>query len=139
MRIGRILAVTGTLALLGCLAGAIGACLVILVVVVVRGWPADPEFTIWFVLGIASIIGGVLGIVAAPILSWTLLRRVPIWRSATETALAAGIVATSALVLAHGNLPITLAATIMAALLAAARLRWSFRNDRTAVELNTAS
>ena len=139
MRIGRILAVTGILALLGGVSGAIGACLVILIAGVVRGWPSDVDFTISFVLVIASMIGGILGVVAAPILSWTLLRRVPIWRSATETALAAGIAATCALILAHGSIPIALVATIVAALLAAARLRWSFREDHAAVEVNTAA
>lgn len=126
MRIGRVLAVTATLAILGGLAGAIGGCVVIAIAMIFEGSPG-PYITMLDLLAVASAAGGVCGLLVAPLLSWTMLRNVPIWRSATETALAAGAAATGALILTGGNPASSLVATAIAALLAAARLRWTFR------------
>ena len=131
MRIGRILAVTGALALVGALAGAVGGVLLFGLFVAVLGVPMNSSVSVWQALGVASAAGGVCGIVAAPILSWTVLREVPIWRSAGETALVAGISTMAAFVLLAVSPLVTLSIPILATVLAAARLRSSYRKRRS--------
>jgi hypothetical protein len=133
MRLGRILTVTAALALLGALGGALGGLLLfglVGLVVAVLGVPMNSNVGIWQAIAVASAAGGVCGILAAPILSWTVLREVPIWRSAGETALVAGFSTMAALVLLAVNPLVGLAVPISATMLAAARLRWSYRRRR---------
>jgi hypothetical protein len=131
MRIGRVLAVTAALAIVGVIAGAVGGGIGIGVLMAIFGVPRGGAATGWDLLTIAALIGAVCGIVAAPLLSWTALRRVPIWRCASETAFAAGLAAPPALALFGGRPVLALAGTAAAALLAAARLRWTFRRKET--------
>lgn len=130
MRLGRILAVTGALALVGAFAGAVGGALFLALAVAAFG-VMNSSVTVWQALGFASAAGGVCGIVAAPILSWTVLREVPIWRSAGETALVAGFSTMAAVVLLAVNPFVILSVPIMATMLAAARLRSSYRKRRS--------
>ena len=127
MRLGRILAVTAALALVGALGGALGAILLVGLFVAVLGLPMNSTVSVWQGLAVASAAGGVCGIIAAPILSWTVLREVPIWRSAGETALVAGFTTMAALVLLGVNPLLSLSVPIVATVLAAARLRRSYR------------
>ena len=131
MRLRRILTVTATLALVGALGGALGGVLLFGLFVAVLGVPMNSSVSVWQALGVASAAGGVCGIVAAPILSWTVLREVPIWRSAGETALIAGFSTMAAFVLFAVSPLVTLSLPMLATVLAAARLRWSYRNRRS--------
>lgn len=127
MRLGRILAVTAALTFVGALGGALGAILLLGLFVAVLGVPMNSSVSVWQGLAVASAAGGVCGIVAAPILSWTVLREVPIWRSAGETALVAGLSTMAAVVLLTVSPLVSLAVPIVATVLAAARLRRSYR------------
>jgi hypothetical protein len=137
VRIGRVLAVTAALAVVGVIAGAVGGGIGIGVLMAIFGVPRGPELTSWDLLTIAALIGAVCGIVAAPLLSWTALRRVPIWRCATETAFAAGVAAPLSLALFGGRPVLALATTAAAALLAAVRLRWAFRRQAAPESVST--
>lgn len=136
--IRRIFAVTGALAFLGAVAGALGAALPIAIYSIVRGAPGNEFFTVGEVFAVSCAAGGVCGVLVAPLLSWTLLRDVPIWRSATETAFVAGLCATSALMASGGALWGSIGIAAVGALLAAARLRLSFRQRPVADAIGSA-
>jgi MFS family permease len=79
----RVLAVTTGLAATGAVVGGIlGGLLVSLLGLVNRpiSWGAP-----LFVVG--AEFGAVVGFVLAPIAAWTLMRRVPLWRAITDTAI----------------------------------------------------
>ena len=119
--IGRVAAITGLLGVLGGVAGALGGALVMAVATRLNGGPEIPLLSL---LGAAGVVGFTFGVVVGPTLGWTLLRRVPLWRAVGETAAAAGIAVTVALVLDGGPLAI-FGWPAAASLAAALRLRWS--------------
>ena len=120
--IGRVAAITGLLGVLGGVAGALGGALIMAIFTRFSGLPEIPLATL---LGAAGGVGFTFGLVAGPALGWTLLRHVPLWRAVGETAAAAGIAATVALVLSAGTPAAILGWPAAAALAAALRLRWS--------------
>jgi hypothetical protein len=126
LNIGRIVGVTGLLALLGGFAGALGG----LVIAIGSSFAINAGLDAADVLEIVSFASGIgagVGVIAGPALSWTLLRRVPIWRAIGETALAAGIGAAVTLVL-NGSVWSMIGWSVAAATLAALRLRRSHRS-----------
>ena len=128
----RILKISAALAVLGAVAGAIGGCLAFALAMVVSGWPRD-WVSPWYVAGVVAGLGGGCGVFVAPVLSWTLLREVPIWRCATETAMAASFAGILALALTNGEPWKVLTIALLAAVLAVARLKWAFRRRRASV------
>ena len=129
----RILKISAALAVLGAVAGAIGGCLGLALAMIVSGsWNDSPELPLSFVAGVVTALGGSCGVFVAPILSWTLLREVPIWRCATETALATSFAGISTLMLTGPGTWKILAFAVLAATLAVARLKWAFRRRHAA-------
>lgn len=128
----RILKISAALAVLGAVAGAIGGCLAFALAMVISGWSRDTTsgVSLWYVAGVVAALGGGCGVFVAPVLSWTLLREVPIWRCATETAMAASFAGILALALTNGEPWKILAIALLAAVLAVARLKWAFRRRR---------
>ena len=123
----RILKISAALAVLGAIAGAIGGCLALALTSLLT--PRGLFFDFWLIGGAAAALGGGCGVLVAPVLSWTLLRDVPIWRCATETALVTSFAGIAALIL-MGPMPEILAIAGLAAVLAVARLKWAFRRRR---------
>jgi hypothetical protein len=126
----RILKISATLAVLGAVAGAVGGCLALALAVILGKIGHDTEITLSFVAGVVTTLGAACGVFIAPVLSWTLLRDVPIWRCATETAVATSFAGILALALGSGDLWKSIAIAALAAALAAARLKWAFRRRR---------
>ena len=123
----RILKISAALAVLGAVAGAIGGCLALALAVLVGVVSQSNEVPLSFVAGAVTVLGGGCGVFVAPLLSWTLLRDVPIWRCATETALVTSFAGISALALTNGGMWKIAAIALLGAALAAARLKWAFR------------
>ena len=134
----RILKISAALAVLGAVAGAIGGCLALVLAMVVGGFGSSPEVPLSFVAGVVAALGCGCGVFVAPVLSWTLLRDVPLWRCATETALATSFAGIAALFLTSGGPAKILAVALLAAVLAVARLKWAFRR-RPAPEADIAA
>ena len=121
MQVGRIIGVTAFLGALGGLAGALGGVLIALGIAAAVKTSPDVK-TLLPVFGIAATVGFGVGVIAGPVLTWTLLRRTPIWRAIGETAIAAGLAASLALTLG-GSLWAAIAWSAGAATVAALRLR----------------
>ena len=126
----RVLKISAELALVCAVAGAIGGCLA-LVLALILGTiriSTSTELPFSFVAGAVTLVGCGCGVFVAPVLSWTLLRNVPIWRCATETALATSFALISAMTLTKDTFTWNQAAIlVLAAALAVARLKWEFR------------
>jgi hypothetical protein len=131
-RIGRIVKVTGIISVLGALGGAVGGVVLAIVISLVGGirgtlFPGDDllrsiiEFS-----GFASIFGAAYGVILGPILSWTLMKRVPLWRAVSETALAAALGVGVSMAMPSLGLSIFLF-PVFTAVLAALRLRFTHR------------
>ncbi len=119
----RLLVVTSVVALLGGAAGAVGGALVLAAISLVAGSPLHGLLAPAF-FGVAGLIGFVHGAVLGPVLTWALMRDVPLWRAIGETAVAASAVA--AIVMFSGfSLIAASAGAFAAALLAAGRLKFS--------------
>lgn len=125
-RIGRIIAVTALLAALGGVAGGLGGLLIVAAVALLTRSGAGGLFV---ALEIGSAIGFVFGLLAGPTLAWAMLRRAPIWRAIGETALAAGMASTLAMVMSW-NLIQSVWWAGAASLAAAFRLRYAYRLPR---------
>jgi hypothetical protein len=126
----RILKVIAALAVLGATAGAIGGCLALALAIIVGAIRQSNEVPLSFVAEVVAVLGGGCGVFVAPVLSWTLLREVPIWRCATETALATSFAGISALMLTSAEPWKILAFCVLGAALAVTRLKWAFRRRR---------
>jgi hypothetical protein len=117
----RILIVTLLLGALGGLAGALGGAVIALgALAVVDSAPELGEMA--FIVVAAAGVGGAFGVIVGPLLSWTMLRHVPIGRAILQTAIAAGLAATLSLMLAFSFFAM-LGVSLTAAALAALRLR----------------
>lgn len=126
----RTLKITATLMFLGALAGAIGGALGPLIGLLVIS-SHSPEFVAYWatILTNAASFGAICGAVAAPVLWWTALRAVPVWRGGTETALGTSFAASFTVGLTSGNGYSVFAMAVVGAALAALRLRWEFLGD----------
>ena len=118
----RVLAVTGLLALLGGLAGALGGAVLAVGLLAVIGEMPSGEI-LRGIFGTSALVGFGVGVIAGPLLSWTLLRRAPIWRAIGEPALGAGLGAAVAMAVTDVGFWPTIAAAVASATLAALRLR----------------
>src|SRR5581483_10025402 len=126
----RIITVTVVLGIIGALAGVLGALVVTAIFAVVGGSAVVAHSFTWLVRT-ATLTGAAAGIVIGTSLTWFALRAAPVWRASGEPALAASVVA--AVVLARqGSVPLALGFALLAALVAAARLKIAFR-DRASV------
>jgi hypothetical protein len=125
----RVLKISAALALIGAVAGAIGGFLALGLAVIVGTLTisASTEVPFSFVADAVTLVGSGCGVFVAPVLSWTLLRNVPIWRCATETAFATSFAGILALFFTHGNPWQLLAIALLGGALATARLKWAFR------------
>ena len=124
----RLVVVTSVVALLGGVAGAVGGALILAAMSLVVGSPLHGIQDAAF-FGVAGLIGFVHGAVLGPVLTWALMREVPLWRAIGETAVAASAVA--AVVMFSGfSLIAASAGALAAALLAAGRLKLA--SQRTA-------
>jgi hypothetical protein len=118
---GRIVAITVLLAALGGFAGAFGGALIALGYLLATS--GLPSFSLLMaILRTAGAVGFGVGVLAGPVLAWTMLRQAPIWRAVGETALGAGLVAAVFIVVDTGFIPM-LGASVLGATLAAVRLR----------------
>lgn len=127
----RIIGISALVGILGGIAGALAGGVAIALFALLRGF--SPEFgsrggLVW----IGAIIGFVLGAVVAPVLTWLFLRFVPIWRAGVETAFAGAFAFVSVALLDFGFERAAVGALVAAAL-AAARLRVSFHPSRDRV------
>jgi len=83
-RVGRIIQVTAALSGIGAVVGgALGGALLASPL----GVPGAHLRLSRELIFIGAMFGGVMGAILAPIAAWTFMRRVPIWRAITDTAI----------------------------------------------------
>lgn len=101
----RALSVTLALAIVGAVVGALTAGLALTLVGIV--WLQS--LIEWDMFVMALRFGAPIGAVAAPLISWLLMRRVPIWRAILHTAVGSMLVAVIAFPLPYSFLwaPVT--------------------------------
>jgi hypothetical protein len=121
--IARVAIVTLALVIVGALIGALTSVLALVVVLMLRGSPGFPQLLAAIMM--AGYVGAAIGAVMAPIVAWVLLRRVPLWRAITQTALGTllGAIVTSF------TFPGPIIGAIIGFTLAAIRLRIVTRPD----------
>ena len=121
--IARVAIVTLALVIVGALIGALTSVLALVVVLMLRGSPGFPQLMAAIMM--AGYVGAAIGAVMAPIVAWVLLRRVPLWRAITQTALGTllGAIVTSF------TFPGPIIGAIIGFTLAAIRLRIVTRPD----------
>jgi hypothetical protein len=127
MQFGRIIGVTALLAALGGLTGALGGALIALGYVLVTEGSVNVGL-LGVILRTAGVVGFGVGVVGGPLLSWTLLRKAPIWRAIGETALAAGLAAGVSMAFKVGVWPM-IGWSVLGATVAALRLRRASRSS----------
>ena len=121
----RILAATFALGILGAATSAVAVSIVLGIFAAISHPSEVP--TTW-IMAAGAVIGAIGGAVIAPLASWSLLRSVPIWRASVETSFAAAAAFALTVITTDGLLFATIAA-FAAALLAALRLRFAFRQS----------
>jgi len=133
MRIGRVAAVTLSIAAIGAIiGGALGAAL--LAVWALRLGVRGTDFLAS--AGFGAGVGAGLGAVLAPITAWAFLRRVPLGRALAQTSIgttagaAVGLVLGSVGLPSLTSLPAGLTGALLGFLAAAIRLRFATRTRR---------
>jgi hypothetical protein len=128
-RLSEKFKITSTLAGIGALSGAVAALVLTFLGNVISGYPIKPGASVYaWNVGVFAILGAVLG----PPLVWSMLRRVPLWRTLTEPALAGVIGSVVAMVTA----PALFAVIVPAAILGSAwRLQHVYRERDRAPRL----
>jgi hypothetical protein len=130
----RILAVTAGLVAGGALFGALAGAVAITILAALLGWRGGVSFLVLE----AARKGAVLGAVLLPIAGWTLLRRVPLWRTLTGTIVGTvigslvGLVVLTVIAYPIGVFIGPVLGAIVGFLCAAIRLRRSFAVAREA-------
>jgi hypothetical protein len=123
----RILAVTAGLAAAGAVVGGVlGGLLVTLLMLMGRP-------TSWNAIGllVGTEFGAAVGFVLAPVAAWTLMRRVPLWRAITDTAIGTTVGAGVGLLLQPSFRVIALSPMVLGVVgfaAAALRLRLFYRD-----------
>lgn len=126
------LKITSALAGIGAMGGAVAGVTLTFLGNVISGYPVTPGLDVY--LWNAGIMAG-LGAVCGPPLAWTMLRRVPLWRSLAEPALAGIAGSVVAMLLAPSLFPVLVPGAILASAL---RLVYAYR-DRENHELEPPS
>lgn len=117
------LKITSTLVGIGALGGAAAGLALTYLGNVISGYHITPGLGVYaWNMGIMGGLGAVFG----PPLAWTLLRRVPLWRTLTEPALAGIGGSVVAMLLAPSLFPILVPGAILAS---AVRLRYAYRDQ----------
>ena len=96
MPIGRVVAVTASIALIGAIIGAVIGGVLQSVAVLVAPGTTNEQMEIALV---GALFGALIGAVLAPITAWVFLRRVPLGRAIAHTAIGATAGATLGLVI----------------------------------------
>jgi hypothetical protein len=118
------LRITGLLVAFGAIAGGSGAIPLTFLGKLIFGAPAGSlENYVWNVGAFA-----VLGALFCPVLAWSAMRRVPLWRAISEPAIGAVIGAVGGMLLGSGTAFLGLAAAGIAA--ATGRLTFAYRERR---------
>jgi hypothetical protein len=113
--------VTLFLAAIGAISGAIAAVILTWLGNVLSGAPEAPGTVVyWWNVRIFAVLGAIF----SPILAWSLLRRVPLWRAVAEPALGGVVGTVASIVVAPGLFPVLVPLTILAA---AWRLNHAYR------------
>ncbi|MGH7528136.1 MAG: hypothetical protein ACREMX_15685 [Gemmatimonadales bacterium] len=129
----RVLAVTAGLVLTGVVVGAACGGIAIALVAVLSGdWRSALRPGLWTLGG---VVGAVIGAVVAPVMSWLLLRHVPLGRAILQTAV--GTILGGALGLRLTTNPFVAAVAGFSA--AAVRLAFVTRRSRRQLESGDAS
>lgn len=133
MRLGRVAAVTLSIAAIGAIiGGALGALL--LAVWALRLGVRGGDFRAG--AGFGAGVGAGLGAVLAPITAWAFLRRVPLGKALGQTSLGTTVGAAAGLILGSfglpslSSLPAGLVGALLGFLVAAVRLRFATRTRR---------
>lgn len=122
------LKITSTLVGIGALGGAAAGLALTYLGNVISGYPITPGIGVYaWNMGIMGGLGAVFG----PPVAWTMLRRVPLWRTLTEPALAGIGGSVVAMLLAPPLFPILVPGAILAS---SVRLRYAYR-DRSEVKI----
>ena len=115
--ITKVVVVTVALMIVGTVVGALTSVLALAAVLMLRGSPGAPQLLAAVMM--AAYAGAAIGAVMAPVVAWILLRRVPLWRAITQTALGTLIGA----VVCSFTIPGPIVGAIIGFTLAAIRLR----------------
>src|SRR5690242_19134315 len=87
-RLSRIVDVTAGLAVAGAVGGAVSGALIAALLMVIRaGFATFFSLGTLVALGAAAVVGTLIGLVAGPLLSWGILRRVPLGKALLATAI----------------------------------------------------
>ncbi|NOT09444.1 MAG: hypothetical protein HOP28_14735 [Gemmatimonadales bacterium] len=114
--------VTLLLAGIGAIAGALAAITLTVFGNILSGASQAPGRAVyWWNMGIFALLGGLF----SPILAWSLLRRVPLWRAVAEPALAGVLGTVAAILIAPASFPVAVPAAILGA---AWRLHHAYRD-----------
>ncbi|HTE43830.1 MAG TPA: hypothetical protein VK636_01190 [Gemmatimonadaceae bacterium] len=132
--VGRVIQVTGALSVIGAVVGGMlgGALLASPLGIRMADFRISGQV---FYIGV--VFGGMMGAVLAPVAAWTLMRRVPIWRAITETAIGTVIGAVVGLIFQPQHDTAWLSPPLLAIggfALAAIRLRFATGARRSAVK-----
>ena len=129
-RLFEKLKITSTLAGIGAASGALAAVGLTFLGNLISGSPITPGvITYSWNVGVFAVTGAIFG----PPLAWSMLRRVPLWRTLTEPALAGVIGSVIAMVAAPGLFPLIVLAAIFASAL---RLSYVYRDHNRPAELH---
>ena len=123
--------VTSILAGIGAVSGALAAVVLTFLSNAIAGSPLIPGvITYSWNIGVFAVCGAVFG----PPLAWSMLRRVPLWRTLTEPALG-GVVGTLITML---TAPVLFPVIVPTAILASAwRLNYAYRDRNRMAELRS--
>ena len=125
------LKITSTLAGIGAASGALAAVVLTFLGNLLSGSPISPGvITYSWNVGVFAVAGAVFG----PPLAWSMLRRVPLWRTLTEPALGGVIGTVIAMVAAPGLFPVIVLSAIFAS---AWRLNYVYGDHQGRAELHS--
>ena len=123
--------ITSTLAGIGAASGAVAAVVLTFLGNIISGYPLKPGvITYSWNVGVFAVFGAVFG----PPLAWSMLRRVPLWRSLTEPAVAGVIGSVVAMVAAPALFPVIVPAAIV---VSAWRLNRAYRDGSQSAKLES--